>query len=52
MAIRDKDVNKAVDTQEAAASSLADLRALELPKRKLPYSIPEEYASLPRLLGR
>ena len=51
-AIREKDAGKAITAQEMAASSLADLRALQVPKRKLPYVIPEEYSSLPRLLGR
>lgn len=38
--------------QETAGGLLADLRLLQLPSKVLPYKIPEEYNSLPRLAGR
>ena len=50
--IRKQDISSTNIYQEEAASSLANLRSLFLPKQVLPYSIPEEYANLPKLLGR
>jgi hypothetical protein len=38
--------------QEEAGSLLAELRLMQLPPTVLPYKIPEEYAALPRLMGR
>jgi hypothetical protein len=41
-----------MSSQEQAAASLASLRQLQVPSKQLPYTIPDEYAALPRLLGR
>lgn len=51
-AIRAKDIYETVKWQEATASGLARVRLGLLPKRQLPFTIPEEYSSLPRLAGR
>lgn len=51
-ALRKQDIVTTTSAQEKAGAALAELRALQLPKRSLPFAIPEEYASLPRLLGR
>jgi peptidylprolyl isomerase len=51
VAIRKQDIASTLQQQEIAASSLAELRSLQLPKHKLPYVIPDEYSSLPRLEG-
>ncbi|KAJ1431232.1 cyclophilin type peptidyl-prolyl cis-trans isomerase/CLD-domain-containing protein [Ochromonadaceae sp. CCMP2298] len=51
-AVRAKDVSTALKAQEAAASALADLRLQQLPAQQLPFTIPEEFAALPRLTGR
>jgi peptidylprolyl isomerase len=50
--IREQDISNTLLRQDESASYLADLRALQLTEKKLPYTIPEEYAALPRLLGR
>mmetsp|Transcript_31266 Transcript_31266/g.52290 ORF Transcript_31266/g.52290 Transcript_31266/m.52290 type:complete len:443 (-) Transcript_31266:117-1445(-) len=51
-AVRAKDVRTTLAAQETAAQALADLRILQLPPKQIPFQIPEEYAGLPRLLGR
>lgn len=38
--------------QEEVAQAFNDIQMENLPKKKLPYKIPEEYDNLPRLLGR
>ena len=38
--------------QEEVAQAFNDIQVESLPKKKLPYKIPEEYNNLPRLLGR
>ena len=38
--------------QEEVAQAFNDIQVAALPKKKLPYSIPDEYKDLPRLLGR
>ena len=38
--------------EEVAQVAFSDIQVTALPKRKLPYTIPEEYDDLPRLLGR
>jgi len=50
--LKDKDAGKVFELQDAAAQSFSDLRALQLPVKKLPYNIPEEFQSLPILAGR
>ena len=49
--LRNKDVYSAISAQEGAAASLAHLRLLNLPTG-LPFNVPDEYQSLPQLLGR
>ena len=51
-AVKDKKIEDIMKYQEEAAQALGNLRAMELPPRSLPYSIPSEYDSLPRLMGR
>lgn len=52
LAVRAVDITQTLALQEQSASHLADLRQLQLPPQTLPYSIPDEYKLLPRLLGR
>jgi peptidylprolyl isomerase len=51
-AVRKQDIQATSELQEAVGSQLAQLREMQLPKKSLPFKIPEEYGSLPRLLGR
>lgn len=51
-ALRAQDIAKTNVLQEAAGSQLSTLRFMQLPVGKLPYQIPDEYATLPRLQGR
>ena len=52
MALKERDVQATMILQEKAAARLATLRAMELPAKTLPYTIPAEYDNLPRLMGR
>lgn len=51
-AVRARDIEATLKTQDAAAQTLADLRVLQLPAAQLPFAVPDEYSGLPRLLGR
>jgi cyclophilin family peptidyl-prolyl cis-trans isomerase len=51
-ALRAQDIASTNVLQEAAGAQLANLRMMQLPAGKLPFQIPDEYASLPRLNGR
>lgn len=52
IALKERNIEDTQTLQESSASTLAKLRALELPSKALPYEVPSEYASLPRLMGR
>jgi cyclophilin family peptidyl-prolyl cis-trans isomerase len=51
-ALRAQDITSTNVLQESAGAQLANLRMMQLPSGKLPFQIPDEYASLPRLNGR
>lgn len=51
-ATRLKEIGPTLAAQEKAADALARLRLLELQPKTLPFKIPDEYANLPRLMGR
>ena len=51
-ALRKQDIAGTVVHQQKAAELCGDIRSLRYPPNSLPYSIPEEYAGLPRLKGR
>lgn len=50
--IRTRDIFATLAADEAAGETLAQLRLMELPPHQLPFKIPDEYSTLPRLLGR
>ena len=51
-AIRKQDINPTLQYQEEASAVIGDIRLNSLPSKDLPYSIPDEYSTLPKLLGR
>ena len=50
--IKNKDFKSTMEYQEKSASLFYKLRKLQLPPATLPYTIPDEYSSLPQLKGR
>lgn len=51
-ALRTEDIATTNQLQEVVGAELGELRAMQLPANKLPFDIPAEYSSLPRLNGR
>ena len=51
-AVKRNDADETFVLQEEVAQAFNDIQVEALPKKKLPYTIPEEYNNLPRLLGR
>jgi len=51
-AIRKQDITPTLDYQEQASSVMGEIRLKSLPAKTISYTIPDEYANLPRLLGR
>lgn len=51
-ALRNKDIEQALQKEEAAAEALAKLRLAQAPSHELPFQVPDEYSNLPRLKGR
>lgn len=52
LALKERDVPLTMKLQEDTAAALGKLRGLSFAKATLPYEIPSEYSSLPRLMGR
>jgi peptidylprolyl isomerase len=50
-AVKKKDALLTLETQEKVAAAVSDLRLMQIGNLGLPYSIPEEFANLPRLNG-
>ena len=50
--LRAQDIKETNQLQEAAGAELATIRLAQLPANRLPFSIPDEFSSLPRLNGR
>ena len=51
-ALRKQDIAGAMLHQQKAAVLCSEIRSLRYPPKSLPYTVPEEYAGLPRLKGR
>jgi len=51
-AVKEKDAIETLKLQEQAASTFNQLQMSGLPMKKLPYSLPDDYATLPKLFGR
>lgn len=51
-AVRNKDFDNTLLLEEKSANLLAQLRLAQIPKQQLPFTIPEEFQSLPQLRGR
>jgi len=51
-ALRTEDIATTNRVQEVVGAELGELREMQLPVKKLPFDVPAEYASLPRLNGR
>lgn len=51
-ALREKDIGATTRLQQTIANDLADLQLVLLPKKTLPYELPDMYKDLPQLRGR
>ena len=51
-AVKRNNADETFVLQDEVAQAFNDIQIAALPKKKLPYTIPEEYDDLPRLLGR
>lgn len=51
-AVKAKDASSTLELQDLTAKYLYNMRISMLPKKQLPFQIPEEYSSFPRLHGR
>lgn len=51
-AIRIQDITLTLELQDSISDELVTLRSMQLPEKKLPFTIPSEYNNLPHLNGR